>query len=389
MARTATARINPALLIWARESLGLPVDEAARRIGVKEDRLREWEAGESAPTVAQLRKAGGVLKRPLAVFYLPEPPRDFDAMKDFRRLADAAAGAWSPELHAEFRRARFQREVALELVQQAESEVAPVRLSIQSSDPEEVGEAMRALLGVGLSTQFSWRDRYRALAGWIEAVEDVGVLVLQTSDVDLEEMRGFSLAADVLPVIVVNAKDSPRGRIFTLLHELGHVLLRNGGLCDLSERHSSAAEARTETFCNQAAAATLMPRRAFASEGVVRNHPASAEWADDELAGLAEKYGVSREAVLRRLVSLGAASIAYYERKREEFLRVYAERRQQESGYAPYHRVKVRDLGRAYVRLVLDAYYREDIGASALADSLGIRLKHLPKIEAEVLGPRV
>ena len=223
----------------------------------------------------------------------------------------------------------------------------------------------------------------------MEAVEDAGMLVLQTGEISLDEMRGFSIATDVLPVIVVNAKDSPRGRIFSLLHELAHVLLRNGGLCDLSDRSPQSDEARIETFCNQVAAAVLMPRDAFLGEIVVRQHAVGAEWQDDELGTLADKYGASREAVLRRLVSLDKASMAFYARKREEFLRLYAEHRAEEGGFAPYHRVKIRDLGRSYVRLVLDAYHRDEITASDLADSLGMNLKHLPKVEAEVLGARV
>ena len=36
-------------------------------------------------------------------------------MHDFRRLPDAEARLWSPELHGEYRRARDQRDIALEI----------------------------------------------------------------------------------------------------------------------------------------------------------------------------------------------------------------------------------------------------------------------------------
>ena len=212
--------------------------------------------------------------------------------------------------------------------------------------------------------------------------------MLQTSGIELDEMRGFSLALEPLPVVVVNAQDSPRGRTFTLLHELTHVLLRNGGLCDLGERESQSEEGRTEVFCNRVAAAVLMPRAALEAETAVLRHRPGAEWEDDELRILADRYGASREAVLRRLVTIGKATMAHYLRKREEFLRIYAEQMGSRTGFAPYHRVKVRDLGRSYVRIVLEAYHREEIGASDLADSLGVKLKHVAKIEAEVLGAR-
>lgn len=73
-------------------SAALTVEEAAKRLGQPPDRLAAWEPGEERLSVAQLRDAARVYKRPLAVFYLPEPPRDFQPLRDFRRLPDAEAG---------------------------------------------------------------------------------------------------------------------------------------------------------------------------------------------------------------------------------------------------------------------------------------------------------
>lgn len=67
--RSVRANINPGLLVWARETAGLPRDAAAKKIGVKPARLAEWEEGRLRPTVTQLRKAASVYKRPLAVFF--------------------------------------------------------------------------------------------------------------------------------------------------------------------------------------------------------------------------------------------------------------------------------------------------------------------------------
>lgn len=48
--------------------------------------------------------------------------------------------------------------------------------------------------------------------------------------VSISEMRAFSLYYDVLPVIMVNGSDTPRGRLFFLLHQYAHLLLHTGGL---------------------------------------------------------------------------------------------------------------------------------------------------------------
>lgn len=389
MARQIKAVVKHTLLLWARESLNLSVAEAAKKIGVKETQLSEWESGLSAPTVAQLRKAATVYKRPLAVFYLAEPPRDFEALRDFRRLPDRSFIEHTPELNLEIRRAHLRREIALELVADVGADMPRLHISASAQDaPDQLAQEARQILGVGLDRQFSWRDKYAALNGWISALERAGVLVFQTSSVDLDEMRGFSISEELLPVIVANAKDSPRGRIFTLIHEFTHIFLHRGGLCDLKDTANARTEdEKTEVFCNQVAASMLLPETAFLNETIVRSKGRTDVWSEDEIRGLSEKYSVSQEVVLRRLLTFNRISQAFYQRKRNELIEAYRrEAEASEGGFAPYHRVKIRDLGRSFVRLVLEAYHLEAINSSDVSDFLGIKLKHLPKIEHEIAG---
>jgi Zn-dependent peptidase ImmA (M78 family) len=230
-----------------------------------------------------------------------------------------------------------------------------------------------------------------AFAGWMEAVEATGVYVLRTSDVPMEEMRGFSISTGPIPVIVVNALDWPRGQVFTLLHEFAHLMLREGGLCDLLEPESGQGR-QVEIWCNAVAAATLMPALAFLDNDVLRS-PDTRIWEDEVLAQLSARWGVSQEAVIRRLVTLHRATSAFYIQKRAEYQAVYAERREEEkikrrqsrsSGGPPPYRMAVRDRGKPYVRLVLDAYQRDQITSSSVSNLLSLKLKHLAALEQEV-----
>ena len=83
------------MLEWGRTSAGLSVEEAARKVALSVDRLEAWESEDSQPTIKQLRKLANAYKRPLSVFYLPERPRDFQALRDFRRLPGQVAGRLS------------------------------------------------------------------------------------------------------------------------------------------------------------------------------------------------------------------------------------------------------------------------------------------------------
>lgn len=386
MARSPKISVVPDVLIWARRSIGYDLPDAAKRLSLAPGRLMEFEEGADEPSITQLRKMANVYGRPLAAFFLDAPPRDFDVMRDFRRLP-GAEGAWSPDLHKVFRRVEQQREVALELLEE-EGEEPDVLLPLieQGTSAEDAAASVRVALGVSLREQESWRSPHDSLNGWIASVETLGVLVMQASDVSVAEMRGFSISEAPLPLVVLNGSDSPRGRVFTLCHELGHLALRDAGLCDL---HDAPDATDIEVWCNEFAACLLMPRGHFLSEPLVSNGAGFEEWDDPELDLLSHLYGVSKEAVLRRLVTVQRASLAHYLERRDEFREAYQSFQAEEIARAKREGRKtipqvptmtVRDLGKPFVRLVLDAYSRRSISTSSLSDHLGVRLKHLPKI---------
>jgi Zn-dependent peptidase ImmA (M78 family)/transcriptional regulator with XRE-family HTH domain len=386
---TELAPVTPSVLVWARQTIGVPLEDAARRAGVTVDRVQAWEAGEAEPTVAKLRELAKLYQRPLSVFFLPEPPTDFDALRDFRKLPDNPDHAWSRALHKVYRRAVLQQEIAAELVEaEGETPTSLVPSVSTSTDPEEAGRVARTALGITLATQFGWRQPEEAFAGWLEAVEGLGVMVLRTSDVPITEMRGFSLGGGAIPVIMINALDAPRGQVFSLAHEFAHLMLREGGLCDLLEPDSGAGRA-IEVWCNAVAGAILMPSESLLDNDIVG--PAGRrEWEEDVLSQLSQRYGVSKEAVLRRLVTLRRATWDFYLERRQAYLLAYAEQREEErrrrrakDGGPPPHRMAIRDRGRPYVRLVLDAYHRDTISASSLSTLLGLKLRHLPALERE------
>lgn len=389
------ALVKAELLEWARVSAHLSTSDAARKAQVKEEQLAAWEKGESQPSIPQLRKLGRVYKRPLAVFYLSKAPKGFDALRDFRRLPEDMVGRQSPELAFEIRRGRARREIALDLYQELVGE-APKPFSATASeheDPETVAGRLREHFGLKPDEASSWRTVYDAFNRWRSALEDAGVLVFQAEDVDVSEVRGFSLSERLFPVVVVNIKDAVVGRIFSMLHETAHLMLRQGGLCDFEEE-SPRAQERIEVFCNRVAGAALMPRPSVLGEDVVRQHK-SMQWSDGEIVLLAQRYRVSREALVRRLLVLGKTTEDFYRKKRKELQAEY-EAQQEETeqkkalgvetgGFAPPDRMAVSKAGPFFVRLVLDSYHQEKITANDLSSFLEVRLKHIPKIEHAIL----
>ncbi|MDT0388276.1 XRE family transcriptional regulator [Streptomyces dubilierae] len=380
------------LLEWARRTAGFDKTLAAKRLAVKEERLSAWESGELQPTINQLRNMAKLYKRPLAVLLLPAPPKEFDALRDFRRTGEPGDLSWSPALHAEYKRALSQREVLLEL-----SELSPASV-VSSNDmfrvnreinPEDAGTALRKFMGMDTWKSGTISNPRNALRAAVEAVESHGILVMQTRDVDISEMRGFSISAWPHPVIILNGSDWPRPKLFTLLHEMCHLALNAGGLCDLHESQAQRrSEDKVEHFCNRVAASALMPASRVMNDPVVR---ATTQWTLEGLLDASQRFGASSEAFLLRLVTLGLARWETYWRLKPQLDAHYARLRREEKekqkstpGGPPYFLIKARNLGRKYVESVLDAYHSRAISSYDVVDYLDIKYDQLTKLEEAV-----
>ena len=382
MAKSIPALVEPAVLRWARESIDLEPIAASRKLGLDDGRVTAWEAGEDRPTIAQLRKAAQLYRRSLGVFFLPEPPQGFDTLRDLRRHEGAAAGPWSPALHADYRRAHSQRDHVLDLAEVDDVEPASSwRITPLPDGDDEIAVAARARVAevTPLPLPVGAAAVYDHLNYWVAALETAGVLVLATAGGKVEpaEMRGLSMYFDEVPVIMVNGADAPRGRLFTLLHEYAHLLLHTGGLCDLiTDTAATTPDRALEARCNAIAAAILMPADAvLARPDVVSRRNAPDSWDYESLSAAAAPFGVSAEAFLRRLLTLGRATPTFYQARRAEFQERYEEEdgRNKPKG-GDWYRNTVRDLGKGYVRLVADAHRRRVIDSLTAAEYLNAKV---------------
>ncbi len=377
--------VEPSVLKWARESIGLDLERASRRIGVVKATIEKWEAGEASPSLPQLRKAAAAYKRPLAVLLLSRPAKDFDALRDFRVGSEGDAATPSSELTSEYWRALMQREVILEIGDLGalpEIELRDPAAITLDTPPEEAGSQIRRWVGIDAR---AWAEPRLALSGWIAATESQGILVMQTHRVSITEMRGFSVSEWPHPIIALNGSDFQRGRLFTLVHELAHLALNAGGLCDLHEdRKRDQAEDQIERYCNRVAAAALMPRAALMeAASVVRAQP-ERRWTPDDLEALARPFGTSAESMLLRLVTLDKATWNLYWELKPQFEQYYAaakDTQKQSEGGPSFYVVKARDLGPGYVRIVLDAFRGHAISSLDVADYLDVRFDQIPKLE--------
>jgi Zn-dependent peptidase ImmA (M78 family) len=387
MAKSIPALINPAMLMWARESAGLTIEQAARKIGIVADKLAACEANEARLTFPQLMKAAREYRRPVSLFYLDAPPAGWLPIQDLRRLAGIEGGL-SPQLAFVIRQARERRELALELRAELNEPVTPFTLTATTDDDVEMlGTTIRAYLGVADGQQQQWKRR--AFDAWRLAMEARDVLVFMVPRLKLTEMRGVAIAEREMPVILVNGQDRTGGRVFTLLHEFCHLAIRQSGVSGTGSDQDDAPNPTVERFCNAVAAAALMPKDWLLSESLVRRKGSAKTWDDDELEALALRFGVSREAILRRLLTLGRTSQALYDGKRAAFLEEYARLDKKKSGGGPeYHIQMLGQLGRAFTRLIFHGYHERRLTLRDVANHFNMQVKLVPAMERAAFGSK-
>jgi len=382
--KSIPALVNKDLLIWARKTAGYRnIEATAKKVGVSVATLQSWETGTTRPTIAQARKLAEVYRRPLALFFLPQIPKGYSLLKEYRRLAGAKIDFESPALCFALQTAEFRREVFLENLDEREKPIAFEGRAHLTENPETVGARLREYLDVEMVKQCAWGTPHEALAGWRGFAELHGVLVFQPSKVSLLEMRGAIIPHPTVPVILLNPKDAPYGRVFTLLHELTHLwLVRGGHDSSTSERLKSVENRVTEVFCNAAAAAVLLPKEVFLRDPDVA---VAAQRSPHDLSMMrvvGKRYGVSAETVCRRLSTLGLISAEEYDSLRKSGR--FGGNAKRTNGPVAIEVRVLSEVGLPFAEAVISAYYREQLTGNRLSDYLGAKLKYLPKIEGRI-----
>jgi Zn-dependent peptidase ImmA (M78 family)/transcriptional regulator with XRE-family HTH domain len=380
----ATIDVDPSLVSWAREAAGLTRQAAAKKVGVHLDKFVQWETpgAASRPTPRQLERLADAVKRPVATFFLPAPPVEPPLPADFRRPpSDEGVQPLSPATRLAIRRARRLQQVYVELASITERPPAKIRIT-RSTPPEPAARDARSLLGVTVAEQAQWHDTATALRQWRQHFERLGYLMFQFA-MPPSEISGFSLA-DTASAIVLNKKDPPSRRCFTLFHEWAHLLLEEPGLCFVEEGRTGGTADAVEVFCNAFAGALLVPMDALRSLNALRAARFSLEQAVEE--GV-QQFAVSRFVILRRLQTAGTIDQQTYQKTAALWERQYQPRpKKKAKGGAPPYRKTVAELGRGFVSHVLRAHDRGQISDIDLSDYLSLKLRHIEKVEALVSG---
>ena len=377
--------VQPEIFRWARKSVGLSISDVAVMLKRPPEEIERWELGTGAPTYPQLEKlAYQIYKRPLAIFFLPAPPDEILPQREFRTLPDADMQTLARDTYLHIRRAHAYQIALKELFDGHNPAERRIWQSVSLSPDKDIStqaEGVREYLGITQERQAAWKTAEQALKEWRKSIEDCGVFVFKAA-FKQKDISGFCLVDEHLPIVYLNNSTTKTRQIFSLMHELAHLLFHMNGLSKFDTSYIDQLPRREraiEQFCNAIAAEVLIPDEDFAIQA--RQFPDNVEKATEaQFSDLAGWYGVSREAVLRRFLDQGRVSKVFYESK----ARFWAAQKKQEGG-GNWYLNQGAYVSDRFAREVVSRHYRHQISLEQAADFLGIKPKNYAGFEERIL----
>jgi Zn-dependent peptidase ImmA (M78 family) len=386
-------RVNPAILLWARETAGLALQQAAPKVGMRdtrdgkaEDRLAALERGDEEPSRPTLLRMATVYRRPLLTFYLPTPPMRAERGEDYRTLPEDRRAESAAAVDALLRDVRARQEGVRAILE--DEEAGPLQF-VDTFDinmgHEKASAVLAEVIGFDLNSFRAQKGVEAAFTYLRKRAESVGVFVLlignlgsHQSAIDPDVFRGIALADPIAPFVVINDQDAKSAWSFTLLHELAHLLIGASGIS------AGIAESKVERFCNQVASLVLVPDadlRTF-DPSIMRSMQAID--AQQVITQFANVRNISRAAVAYRLrlddrisePAWAAISAAF----RGEYLREKLGRKEREKNRESgpnYYVVKRHRLGAPLLDLVKRTLDEGNITPTRAAKILGVKARNV------------
>lgn len=381
--KSLNVEVEPSVLGWAVKSSGWSEKGILKRLHINKHIFNSWLKGEKNPTLKQLEELSNAIKRPLAVFFLSEPPKEKPLPKDCRMLPEKE-GEFDRKTILAIRRARRLQRISKELSENIHEDIKTtiVHTAELSDEPKKVAERYRDLFHID-ETRKKWKTSYDAFNALRDLIEDKNVLVFQIP-MPIEDARGFALVDGVPAIIVVNSKDQIEARLFTLLHEFGHVILGESGI-SMSEYVLFLEKIdRVEKWCNGFASAFLLPESIAKKEFSLNKEDLTET---KTLNKLSRRLKVSKAMLLYNMLKLNFISRVQYKAVLDRYKpELEPKKKEKKKGFAAQTADKrcLSEKGQKFVALVTSNVEKGYITHSDALNYLSIKSKNLEKVTSRI-----
>ena len=272
----------------ARLMRGMTMDELGRLVSppVSRQAVNKYEKGQTMPDSRMLIAFGAALGVKPDYFFRPYTVAVDKIMFHKRaRIPEKAVASIRERVREE-----LERYLEIEQLCGADNKFSLSRINIsEESQIHKHADTIRKELGLGID----------GISNVIEVLEDNGLKIIEIdADSSFGGLSGY--ANDCIPVIVINANQSSENKRFTLLHELGHLILE-------FPRETDSRE--IENICNSFAAELLLPSAILISRLGRTRHDISLA----ELSDIQKQFGVTIDTIMLSLKKLGVITGRRYE----------------------------------------------------------------------------
>ncbi len=378
MTHSLKTEVDPMVFKWLRESSGWSIEDTAKRLRTSVNVIGAVERGERKLTLRQLEELSKAYKRPLASFFLSEPLPEPPLPKDYRMLPEKK-DIFDKKTIYTIRKARSLQKVGNELSENISYSTIPmVKRATLDDDPEKLAYEYRDMFNLSEEQQRKFKTPYEMFHHIRDKLEDMNVLVFQLS-MPLEDARGFALTDRTPNIMVINTKDSMEARLFTLMHEFGHVLLGETviDIPDATVKYSN----NIERWCNIFSANFLLPR----DLAVKLFKEYEGELTDTKTLGsLKYRYKVSKAMLLYNMFKLDFIIREEYEKTLDRYRPDEPEAKQKkQKGGIPQDRRCLSEVGNRFLSLVANNYDNDNITYSDALTYLSVKSRNFDKVLAK------
>jgi len=374
--------INHDVLIWARKTAGFAQEDMLKSF----PRYTEWEAGKSNPTYNQLDNLASKFHRPVAVFFFPEIPKEDSIEKSLRAMNEEDIEHFTPTVRFLFRKAKVFQICLGELYEgQIEEQIKKISwLNMHNNNQSipELANEVRKYFNISIDEQSSWKNSEEALNKWRDVLARKGIFVFKESFKN-DFVSGFCIYDAVFPIIFINNSLSKNRQIFTMFHELAHLLFAesyldvfDSGFWRLEYENPNHIEVK----CNAFAGEFLIPDKVFI-ESISTDSDI-----DENIKNLAGRFNVSKEVILRKFLNKKYIDRVFYEQKIDQWSKKRQKQQKESKVGGNYFNTKLAYLGDNYLDVVFTKYNQGKITLEQASEYLDIKVKSFSGIEDSFLG---
>ena len=363
-----TVPVNTEVLRSARERAGFSIGEIEK----EHKNIRLWENGKEEPSYFAIKKLANKYGVPSSYFLFSSPVEERNKQEKFRNLRK---GKLPPKLiYLVNKTIRYQMDIRSVMRIPTDNDPHFSKLKIKSGSPEESARTVLSYLQSHTS-EYAVNEKNKRLEYMRNAVEKMGVFVFKDDfsfrvgkKNEQSDEDGFCLYDRDIPIIMINNNRSKERQLFTLFHELFHILVGEDSMLSADDSFNE------EIHANMFASELLLPEKSLRSYIRSKNlNFTDPEESEKAIRDIAKRYEVSRYVAVIKLYQINAVP----ERMKDAFLEQF---RKENKKYTPkkdnggnYYATVQSYLSPRYFNTVIDLYHNGNMTPVELGKYFSIK----------------